>query len=200
MKKASIVLLSLLTSSALAAPPQLPLTWIALGQWHMQAKQVQLFGTGDQLTRNCVTDAICNAIYNLHYPQGLAGCGRVPCDYGVQTQNQRITVDLKPFGVPATAAAAMLLGMAVITSPNTGSDMKITFAAKGDPLDCNQLIGQGTITGDGIRQPLMVPVPLKDGSFDYCFSWTLNSTTSYGWNFSLMMYADPAPVVPPPAP
>jgi hypothetical protein len=191
------LLLLCFATSAVAEPPPRPLPWTKLNELYFTTSQVRLYGTGDDLSRDCLTDsggdnALCNAIYMLKYPPTWPD-GSPRKSYGPQTPNTPIITDLRPLlGPPECcddAKFALLVGMLLMTPTCCGtSEVTVTFARPEDPIDCSPTGIMGQALND-VRSNATFPVPLTEGRVKWCYSMPQGAAgTSYGLNFSVIMW------------
>jgi hypothetical protein len=93
--------------------------------------------------------------------------------YWTYPRGQWVRVDLKPFGVPADATAAIIHGMLIISmgsAPDFGL-VSVHFRRPGTVTDCANTPIYTEITGQvwgGMRTPFSDIVPLANGEVDVC--------------------------------
>lgn len=170
----AVALLMLASSSALAEPPPIPMTFQKSTEIYTATNQVRLYSD--------------NPIYFG---------ANVPQTWGTPASGVWHRVDLKPFGVSADAKSAFLSGMLIITHGSAAetADITITASRPGDnSRDCAKTMGQAieASVGNGIRSNVSFWVPLINGEFDWCWKgstggvWPNNS--AYGANLSLLAW------------
>lgn len=93
--------------------------------------------------------------------------------YWTYPRGQWVLVDLKPFGVPADATAAILHGMLIISmgsAPDFGL-VSVHFRRPGTSTDCANTPNYTEITGQvwgGMRTPFFDTVPVSNGAVEVC--------------------------------
>lgn len=108
-----------------------------------------------------------------------------------------VSVDLKPFGVPAEATAALIHGLLIISmgeAPDSAL-VSVHFRRPGSSAACNNSIAYADImnvASGSVRAPFMDIVPLSNGVFEVCIrtQWgsPANNVVLYDWEASFGAY------------
>jgi hypothetical protein len=117
--------------------------------------------------------------------------------YWTYPRGQWVRVNLKPFGVPADATAAILHGMLIISmgsAPDFGL-ISVHFRRPGTITDCANTPIYTEVTGQswgGMRTPFSDIVPLANGEVDVCVRtlWgsPSNAIAPHPWEASFSGY------------